>query len=121
MLLATAGNNSAFGNQAANAITTGNNNCIFGGGAGQQITTGNSNTVIGFNANVTGSARSLCVVLGRAATSPAVDGSLSVGGAVGSGNEMTNLNVATAGAAAAGEFLNIYINGIQRKIALLLP
>jgi hypothetical protein len=34
---------------------------------------------------------------------------------------MGNLNVAAAGAVAVGEYLNIYLNGVQRKIALLLP
>ena len=80
---------------------------------------GGSNIIIGHEANVDDSGRQRCIVLGRSAVSPASDGSLAIGGT--GGNVMANLNVATAGAAAAGEYLNIYINGVQRKIALLLP
>lgn len=94
-------------------------NICIGTQAGDTIQAGGSNIIIGHEADVDNAGRQRCIVLGRSATSPAIDGSLAIGGTA--GNAMANLNVATAGAAAAGEYLNIYINGVQRKIALLLP
>jgi hypothetical protein len=91
-----------------------------GNNVGATLATGTNNIIIGRAANVDNAARSLCLVFGHNATTPAVDGSLVIGGS-GAGNAMANLNVATAGGAAVGEYLNIYLNGVQRKIALLLP
>jgi hypothetical protein len=93
-------------------------NICIGTQAGDTIQAGGSNIIIGHEADVDDAGRQRCIVLGRSATSPAIDGSLVIGGTA--GNAMANLNVASAGAA-AGEYLNIYINGVQRKIALLLP
>ena len=91
---------------------------ILGSFAGQALATGASNTILGQNANVTGSGRQFCVVLGRSGLSPAVDGSLSIG-ATGA-NAMNNLVLGAAGAA-TGTYLNIYLNGTNYKIALLNP
>jgi len=111
--------NSALGFGAGLAINSGTNNVCLGDNAGTTINTGSNNTMVGSSANVDSFARSLCVSIGKGATSPAVDGSLAIGGTA--ANAMANLNVATAGGAAVGEYLNIYLNGVQRKIALLLP
>jgi hypothetical protein len=94
-------------------------NICIGTQAGDGIQEGGSNIIIGHEADVDNSGRQRCIVLGRSATSPAIDGSLAIGGTA--ANAMANLNVTGAGAAAVGEYLNIYINGVQRKIALLLP
>jgi len=58
------------------------------------------------------------VVLGRSATSPAIDGTLSIGGTA--GNVMSNLTSGAAGAA-TGQYLQVWLNGTQYKIALLNP
>jgi len=113
------GSGTAVGAGALSAQNNGGGNTAVGLNAGNSIVSGSSNTLLGQLANVDSGARNFCVVLGASTTSPAVNGSLSIGGT--GGNAMTNLNVATSGAVAAGEFLNIYINGVQRKIALLLP
>jgi hypothetical protein len=126
--------NTAFGSQALSSNNGNNqtgvgfnslkqsnafNNTAVGSESGATLQGGSSNTLLGYNADVDSQGRNLCVALGVGAKSPAVDGSLSIGGT--GGNAMTNLNVATAGGVAVGEFLNIYINGVQRKIQLLLP
>jgi hypothetical protein len=95
-----------------------NSNTCVGHAAGLSVTIGDSNTLIGREAAVTSGSQSYCIALGHGATAPA-SGSLAIGGT--GADVMTNLNVATAGGAATGEYLNIYINGVQRKIALLLP
>ena len=115
-------NTTALGNTAvgyyALSVSTGLNNTALGYGIGSALTTGSNNTLIGANANVDTGARSFCVVLGKTATSPAVDGSLAIGGS--GGNAMGNLVLGTAGIA-TGTFLNIYLNGTRYKIALLNP
>ena len=100
---------------------TGNENTGIGFGAGFRVTTGQGNTFLGAFADlaVGGGAREYNVVLGRSANAPNLNGTLSIGGT--GTTAMANLNVATAGGAAVGEYLNIYLNGVQRKIALLLP
>lgn len=120
LLSNTNGNgNIAIGREALKNCDSPDANICIGTKAGETIGAGGSNIVIGHEANVDDSGRQRCVVLGRSAVSPAVDGSLAIGGT--GGNVMGNLNVATAGGTATGEYLNIYINGVQRKIALLLP
>jgi len=132
--LTTGIQNSAYGSKALKSATTGIRNVAVGWSAGF-LTNGSDNVVVGANSLVgagTGSfntilgasvsanaTQSYQVMLGYAANSPAPSGSLSIGGT--GSNAMVNLNVATAGGAAVGEYLNIYINGVQRKIALLLP
>jgi len=120
LALCTSSGNCAFGQGAGAAVTSGSGNILMGNNVGATLATGTNNIIIGRAANVDNAARSLCLVFGHNATTPAVDGSLVIGG-VGAGNAMANLNVATAGGAAVGEYLNIYLNGVQRKIALLLP
>jgi len=93
-------------------------NICIGTQAGDTIQAGGSNIIIGHEADVDNGGRQRCIVLGRSAVSPAIDGSLAIGGTA--GNVMANLTGTSAGAA-AGDYLNIYINGVQRKIALLLP
>jgi hypothetical protein len=111
--------NIAVGKEALKNINAPDANIGIGNKAGETLVTGGSNIIIGHEANVDDSGRQRCIVLGRSAISPALDGSLVIGAT--GGNAMTNLNVATAGGIASGEFLNIYINGVQRKIQLLLP
>ena len=112
-------NNIAIGVDALKNQNTPEGNIAIGKQAGDTIGGGGSNIIIGHEADVDNSGRQRCIVLGRSAVSPAIDGSLAIGGT--GGNVMGNLNVATAGGTATGEYLNIYINGVQRKIALLLP
>lgn len=118
--LLTSGNrNVAVGANALNGTGDGkNSNTCIGHAAGLSVTIGDSNTLIGREAAIVIGTESYCIALGHGATAPA-SGSLAIGGT--GGDVMTNLNVATAGAVAVGEYLNIYINGVQRKIALLLP
>lgn len=111
--------NIAVGKDALKNVNAPDANIGIGSKAGETLVSGGSNIIIGHEANVDDAGRQRCIVLGRSAVSPAVDGSLSIGGT--GGNAMTNLNVATSGGTASGEFLNIYINGVQRKIQLLLP
>ena len=120
LALTSGGNNTAVGYQALGAgtgVAKSNHTCI-GYNSGIAITTGLQNTLIGSGANVDAGARSRCVNIGYNTISPAVDGSLSIGGAA--GDAMGNLISGTAGVH-AGQHLVIYLNGTQYKIALLPP
>ena len=120
--ITTGNNNTAVGSDALGASSGGSkdHNTAIGANAGNILSSGSSNTLIGSSATVDAGTRSLCIALGRLATTPAVNGSLAIGGAVGSAGEMTNLTATTAGGS-AGKHLNIYLNGVQYKIALLNP
>jgi hypothetical protein len=112
--------NIGIGNNSLQSITTGSLNICIGASCGGNISSGTKNTLVGSLASITGGGtNSYNVVLGYAASAPNLSGTLSIGGT--GADAMANLNVATAGGAATGEYLNIYINGVQRKIALLLP
>jgi hypothetical protein len=97
--------------------STGAHNTGFGYQAGQSIVAGNGNTIAGSGADVDSGSRSLCLVLGRGAVSPAVNGSLAIGGT--GANTMTNLVVGLGGFVAGANYLSIYLSGTQYKIALL--
>jgi len=115
----TAIGNSAMGRHNSyapiNPPGTGQANVCVGNDSGRTINTGSNNTLLGTGADVDSGARSLCVALGKDAVTPALNGSLSIGG---SANPMSNLVVGSAGTA-TGTYLNIYLNGTQYKIALL--
>jgi len=125
--------NTAFGSQALSSNNGNNqtaiginslkqsnafNNTAVGSESGATLQGGSSNTLLGYTADVDSGSRNLCIALGVGAKSPAVDGSLSVGGT--GGNAMGNLISGTAGGS-SGNHLNIYLNGTQYKIALLNP
>jgi hypothetical protein len=130
----TSGNtNIAIGTAALLSNTNGNNNIAVGGDAlknangpdanigigskaGETIGTGGSNIIIGHEANVDNPGRQRCIVLGRSAVSPALDGSLVIGAAP--GNDMGNLVSPTSGGTSANKDLIIYLNGTRYLIAL---
>jgi trimeric autotransporter adhesin len=114
----TIGSNSTAVGTNALAGSDAADNTAIGASAGATLTSGQGNTIAGSSANVDSGARSLCVVIGKSAISPAVDGSLSIGGT--GGNAMGNLLSSTAGGH-GGQHLRIYLNGTQYKIALLNP
>jgi hypothetical protein len=111
-------NNTAVGQGSLYQSISGNSNCAIGLNAGGAILSGSSNTLLGTQTDVDSGVRSLCVVIGKSATSPAVDGSLSIGGT--GANAMGNLVSATSGGA-SGQHLRIYLNGVQYKINLFNP
>lgn len=110
--------NTAVGVNSLFSNVSGGSNIALGVNAGDTIQTGDSNTIVGADADVDNGARNYCVVLGRGATSPASNGSLSIGGT--GLNTMNGLVSGTANAA-SGNFLVIHLNGTQYKIALLNP
>jgi len=71
--------------------------------------------MLGTQTDVDSGARTNCVVIGANTTSPALDGSLSIGGT--GGDAMGNL-VTTSGGTSAGQDLIIYLNGTRYRIAL---
>ena len=83
--------------------------------AGDTIGPGGSNIIIGHEADVDDSNRQRCIVLGRSAVSPAVDGSLAIGGD--GGNIMNGLTTATAGAGATS-YMRIWLNGFEYRILI---
>jgi hypothetical protein len=95
--------------------TTGANNTAIGAGAGTLLVSGDGNTLVGSGSNVDSSGRSLCIALGTQTFSPAVDGSLAIGGA--GAWAMGNL-VTTSGGTSASQDLIIYLNGTRYLIAL---
>ena len=110
--------NSALGRSALSGAGAGVHNSAIGFEAGKTIQGGQFNTMLGSATDVDSGARNYCVCIGRKATSPAVDGSLAIGGT--GGDAMGNLVNASAGVP-TGTFLNIYLNGSRYKIALLNP
>jgi hypothetical protein len=91
-------------------------NICIGTQAGDTIQAGGSNIIIGHEADVDDAGRQRCIVLGRSATSPAIDGSLAIGGTA--GNAMGNLVSVTSGGTSANKDLIIYLNGVRYLIAL---
>lgn len=92
-----------------------NNNTAVGSSAGSVLTSGQGNTLVGASASTDSAGRNFCVVLGTGTTSPAVDGSLVIGGS--GANAMGNL-VTTSGGVSASQDLIIYLNGTRYRIAL---
>ena len=109
--------NVAVGREALKNANGPDANIGIGTQAGDTIGPGGSNIIIGHEADVDDSGRQRCIVLGRSAVSPAVDGSLAIGGT--GGNVMGNL-VATSGGTSAGLDLVVYLNGQRYLIALKL-
>ena len=125
-------NNVAIGTNALSSNTNGNGNVAvgmealknangpdanigIGTQAGDTIQAGGSNIIIGHEADVDNSGRQRCIVLGRSAVSPAVDGSLAIGGD--GGNIMNGLTTATAGAGATS-YMRIWLNGLEYRILI---
>ena len=108
-------NNTAVGQGSLFVCVSGNSNSALGLNAGLSVATGIRNTLLGTQADVDSGARSNCVVIGSLAVSPAVDGSLSIGGT--GGNAMGNI-VTASGGTSASEDLIIYLNGTRYRIAL---
>jgi hypothetical protein len=100
-----------------NANSPDANICI-GTQAGDTIQEGGSNIIIGHEADVDQSWRQRCIVLGRSAVSPALDGSLSIGGD--GGNAMNGLTTGTAGEGATS-YLRIWLNGLEYRILIQRP
>jgi hypothetical protein len=118
------GVNALFFNNGNNQVAVGNtsllnsnayNNTAIGSNSGLTLQGGSSNTLAGYQSDVDSQGRNLCIVLGVGAKSPAVDGSLSIGGT--GGNTMGNL-VTTSGGTSANQDLIIYLNGTRYLIAL---
>lgn len=137
--LTSGNNNTAVGYQALDGITSGAQNTAVGHSAlgaatgaskahntavgfnaGNAVTTGDANTIVGSQADVDSGARTYCVVLGKGAKSPAVNGTLAIGGLAANADNMGNLVVVGAGAPTTN-YLNIYLNGTQYKILLYNP
>jgi len=97
-----------------NANSPDANICI-GTQAGDTIQAGGSNIIIGHEADVDDAGRQRCIVLGRSAVSPALDGSLSIGGD--GANAMNGLTTGTAGAGATS-YLRIWLNGLEYRILI---
>ena len=129
----TGSGNIAIGENTLNKNKNGNNNIAVGRGAlencdspdanigvgtqaGKTIVSGGSNIVIGHEADVDVSWRQRCIVLGRNAVSPAIDGSLAIGGT--GGNVMTSLTTTTAPTGATGTWLQIWLNGLEYRIPI---
>jgi len=94
---------------------SGIHNSAIGYEAGKTIVSGDFNTLLGSAADVDTGSRKFCVCIGRGATSPAVNGSLAIGGT--GGNAMGNL-LASSGGTSSGQDLVIYLNGTRYLIAL---
>ena len=102
--------------QGALYQNTASENCAIGLNAGFSITSGGKNVCIGSEADVDTGARAGCVVLGYRAKSPAVDGSLAIGGT--GGNAMNALTTTTAPTGATGTWLSIWLNGLEYRIPI---
>ena len=107
--------NTGIGQGSLFSCTSGDSNAVFGLNTGFTVTTGSRNTLLGTQADVDSGARSNCVVIGSLAISPAVDGSLSIGGT--GGNAMGNIVTASGGISAIQDLI-IYLNGTRYRIAL---
>jgi hypothetical protein len=108
-------NNSSLGQGSLYNCTVGHSNSVLGLNAGLTLGSGYQNTLLGTQSDVDAQGRDMCVVIGSGAISPAVDGSLAVGGT--GGNAMGNL-VTTSGGTSANQDLIIYLNGTRYRIAL---
>jgi hypothetical protein len=120
LAITSGANNTALGADSLGAATgaTKANNTAIGWQAGNILVTGKNNTMIGSDADVDATGRNYCVVIGKAATSPAVDGSLSIGGTA--GEAMAGLTTTTAPAGATGSYLRIWLNGSEYRIPIQL-
>jgi hypothetical protein len=114
LLNSNGSSNTAVGTNALSQSNS-NNNTAVGAGAGSTLTSGQGNTLIGYGANTDSSGRNNCIVLGNSNISPAVDGSLSIGGT--GGNAMGNIVTASGGTSASQDLI-IYLNGTRYLIAL---
>lgn len=102
--------NTAFGvNSLLNS--GGSSNSAFGTSSGQTVTTGSNNTIIGESADVDTGVRSGCIVLGKSAVSPAVDGTLSL--------KASNLTTGSNGTGAT-TYLRVWLNGVEHRIAAVV-
>jgi len=108
-------NNTSIGQGSLFACTSGHSNSALGLNAGLTLQSGYQNTLLGTQSDVDAQGRDMCVVIGSGAISPAVDGSLAIGGT--GGNAMGNL-VTTSGGTSASQDLIIYLNGTRYRIAL---
>ena len=106
--------NTAVGANALKANWSGTKNTAVGKDAGDTLTTGGENTILGSSADVDANSRARCVVLGFSATSPAVDGSLAIGGA--GGNAMSGLITS----ASPMDYLRLWLNGTEYKTPIQL-
>jgi hypothetical protein len=120
LAITSGANNTALGADSLGAATgaTKANNTAIGWQAGNILVTGKNNTMIGSDADVDATGRNYCVVIGKAATSPAVDGSLSIGGTA--GEAMAGLTTTTAPTGATGSYLRIWLNGSEYRIPIQL-
>jgi hypothetical protein len=109
-------NNTGVGKGSLFSCTSGNSNAAFGLNAGGTITTGIRNTLLGTQSDVDAQGRSNCVVIGSLAISPAVDGSLAIGGT--GGNAMNGLTTTTAPTGVTGTWLRIWLNGLEYRIPI---
>jgi hypothetical protein len=105
-------NSTAVGQGSLYNCTDGNSNAALGLNAGLTIQSGTKNTMLGTQTDVDAQARNSCVVIGANTISPAVDGSLAIG------NAMGNLVTSSSTGAAANKDLIIYLNGVKYYIAL---
>jgi hypothetical protein len=112
----TAGTNNTAIGATALETATGSANTAVGNDAGSGLTTGSSNTLLGRSTAVDAGNRGYCICLGRGATTPAVNGSLAIGGT--GADVMGNLVSATSGGTSANKDLIIYLNGTRYLIAL---
>jgi hypothetical protein len=110
----TGSSNTANGVNALRLNTTGGSNVALGIAAGDIITSGSNNICIGSGSNVDAATRSNCITIGSGAKTPAVDGSLSIGGTA--GNAMNGLTTTTAPSGATGTWLRIWLNGLEYRI-----
>jgi len=108
-------NNTSVGQGSLYNCTVGHSNSVLGLNAGLTLVSGYQNTLLGTQSDVDLQGRDMCVVIGSGAISPAVDGSLAIGGT--GGNAMGNL-VTTSGGTSANQDLIIYLNGTRYRIAL---
>lgn len=97
--------------------TSGSGNTAVGVQSGDSITSGSNNTIVGATADVDIGARSRCLLLGVGATSPALDGTLAIGG---TGTPMENLTTATAPTGATA-YLRVWLNGQEHRILVQKP
>ena len=109
-------NNIGIGTDALKNCDSPDANIGIGTQAGKTIDDGGSNIIIGHEADVDDPNRQRCIVLGRSAVSPAVDGSLAIGGT--GGNVMAGLTTATAPTGATGNYLRIWLNGTEYRIPI---
>lgn len=107
--------NVAIGANAMYSTAGGSNNIGIGAYAGYGLQTGSENVLIGAGAAIDDIGRNRCVALGYGATTPAVDGALSIGG--GGVNAMGGLTTNTDGGGATS-YLRVWLNGAEYRIAI---